>query len=230
MRASSMLPTAAYTNQTTRETTDFHITEIQTELVLATKLSMQLWIGSSKMTKSGNRSQLCTQTSSTATRPRRIRDLRIYKLAMSHYFNVNNGNTWCDNVAFHPGSDALLTLALRKEFNELVERANGVIQQVVSTFAEHHVGYVSITEGFGGHRFCEPDSNRVAQFISSNVWNWNIQPSFFPSDWKTNDGGTNNPISFPEPAVPVPMIPRRLLAKGGVEATLPSEEARLQLY
>ena len=126
-------------------------------------------------------------------------DLRIYQTGYVHYFNVDDGNTWCDKVSFHPGSEALLTLVLRKEFNELVERANGVIQQVVSTFSEHHVNYVSITESFGGHRFCEPDSNRVAQFTSSNVWNWNIQPSFFPPDWKTNDGGTDSPIPFPEP-------------------------------
>ena len=126
-------------------------------------------------------------------------DLRIYQTGYVHYFNVDDGNTWCDKVSFHLGSNALLTLDLRKEINELVERANGVIQQVVLTFAEHHVGYISITEDFGGHRFCEPDSNRVAQFTSSNVWNWNAQPSFFPPDWKTNDGGTDNPIPFPEP-------------------------------
>ena len=128
-------------------------------------------------------------------------NLHIYQTGYVHFFNVDDGNTWCDKWSFHPNSDAKLTLALRKEINELVERANVVIQQVISSFNNEHLGYVSITEGYNGHRFCEPDSNYVAQFTSSNVWNWNIQPSGV-AGWDYNKGDNfdpQNPLQFPEP-------------------------------
>lgn len=102
-------------------------------------------------------------------------DLRIYQTGYAHYFNVDPGSDWCNEYGFSlQFTGPPLSHALRADMNELVEQANRVIQQVTSSFADQHVGYVSITEGFDGHRFCEPDHTDYDEYYSGDVWYWNL--------------------------------------------------------
>ena len=103
-------------------------------------------------------------------------DLRIYQTGYAHFFNVDEGNTWCDKWGFWIARPRV-TLGLRTEMNDLIERGNRVTQDFISSLNKKKVGYISITEVFDGHRFCEPRHNIFNQFSSNDVWLWNLSPS-----------------------------------------------------
>ena len=101
-------------------------------------------------------------------------NLRIYYAGYAHYFNLDDD--WCNEESFavvrpivEGGSKPLLSHALRSDMNDLTESLNNVIKSVTAQFAKQNVSYVSISEGFDGHRFCEKDSFHFREYWSSDV-------------------------------------------------------------
>lgn len=47
---------------------------------------------------------------------------------------------------------------------------------------------MSVTEGFNGHRFCEPNHTYFDQFFSNDVWLWNAVPQILPSEQEGQPG------------------------------------------
>lgn len=56
-------------------------------------------------------------------------------------------------------------------------KMNDQIRAVADSFKDPKVHYVSITERFNGHRFCEAgSSSRENRYGSDNIWFWNVSP------------------------------------------------------
>ena len=122
-------------------------------------------------------------------------DVKIYYTGYAEFFNLDDD--WCNTETFHaiPGpKDALLSHVLRSDMNDLTVKMNNVIKSVTSQFAKQNVRYVSINEGFEGHRFCEKGSYHSNEYLSSNVWFWNLSPPFRSS------ANANTTTHFDDPA------------------------------
>nr|OQO23040.1 hypothetical protein B0A51_10074 [Rachicladosporium sp. CCFEE 5018] len=111
---------------------------------------------------------------------------QLYVLGYAHYFNEAPESDWCNDISFSVSSRELipntrpgLSHELRAKINSLTTMLNDQIRNVVSQFADRGVHYVSITEGFEGHRFCEKSSgDRLTDYYnnfwgSDDVWFWN---------------------------------------------------------
>lgn len=103
-------------------------------------------------------------------------ELRIYQTGYVHYFNVKPDGDWCNSTRFIPFRSPTLSRLVRLDINDLVDNGNRVIKEVTAEYADKHVGYVSITEGFNKQRFCEGESNWWQQYKDDYVWLWNILP------------------------------------------------------
>jgi hypothetical protein len=119
-------------------------------------------------------------------------DMKIYFTGYAEFFNLDDD--WCDGESFNaiPSSvngskKAFLSHVLRSDMNDLTDNLNNVIQTVTAQFAKQNVRYVSINEGFEGHRFCEKDSFHFIEYYGSNVWFWNLSPPlpFLPENANT---------------------------------------------
>jgi hypothetical protein len=108
-------------------------------------------------------------------------DVKIYYTGYAEFFNL--GDDWCNNESFNAipsfvdgSKKAFLSHVLRSDMNDLTNKLNNVIQSVTAGFAKQNVRYVSINEGFEGHRFCEKGSFHSNEYYSSGVWFWNLSP------------------------------------------------------
>lgn len=109
-------------------------------------------------------------------------DFFLYVTGYAHFFAVDDN--WCDGYSFgaYPSRQPKLTLKVRQAINGLTEDLNNVYQKVVMNFPHKGLRYISITEGFSGHRFCETPQwwqkpiwfNR--QYYGTTVWIWNLSP------------------------------------------------------
>ncbi|KAK6432913.1 Glucan endo-1,3-alpha-glucosidase agn1 [Oleoguttula sp. CCFEE 5521] len=111
---------------------------------------------------------------------------QLYVLGYARYFNEAPESDWCNDISFSvnrheliPNTRLGLSHELRAKINSLTTMLNDQIRDVVGQFADRGVHYVSITEGFEGHRFCEKSSgDRLADYYnnfwgSDDVWFWN---------------------------------------------------------
>ena len=109
-------------------------------------------------------------------------DFFLYVTGYAHFFAVDDD--WCDGQSFgaYPQRKPKLTLKLRQAINELTESLNNVYKDIVTKYNHKGMRYISITEGFSGHRFCEKPQwyqkpywfNR--QYYGTTVWIWNLSP------------------------------------------------------
>lgn len=113
-------------------------------------------------------------------------ELRFYQTGYVHYFNVEPDGDWCNTTSFLPSGPTLSRL-VRQDINDLVETGNRAIKEVTMEYANRHVGYVSITEDFDQHRFCEGNHQRWQEYLGEYVWLWNISPPGFTDS--TEDQG-----------------------------------------
>lgn len=118
-------------------------------------------------------------------------DLRIYQTGYAHFFNVDE--EWCNGESFGatpgiiPGAHKpKLSQQLRTDINDLIQQVNTVIQQVAGTFAENNFGFIDISPGFDGHRFCESGGTHLSQYYSDDVWFWNLSYPWFGPTNTTN--------------------------------------------
>jgi hypothetical protein len=123
-------------------------------------------------------------------------DVRIYHTGYAHFFNIDE--EWCNEESFGalpgivPGSHKpKLSQKLRGDVNDLVEQVNNVIQQTISTFSHSNFGFVDISPGFDGHRFCEAGGTHVGQYYSDDVWFWNLSYPWFGALRPTNSTDVN---------------------------------------
>ena len=121
-------------------------------------------------------------------------DLKIYYTGYAEFFNLDDD--WCNTKSFAilGNKKALLSHVLRSDMNDLTVKLNNVIKSVTAQFAKQNVRYLSINEGFEGHRFCEKGSNLVNEYLGSNVWFWNLTPAFLSS------ANVNTITHFDDPA------------------------------
>ena len=108
-------------------------------------------------------------------------DVKIYYTGYAEFFNLNDD--WCDNESFNAipsfiggSKKAFLSHVLRSDMNDLTDKLNNVIKSVTTQFAKQNVRYVSVNEGFEGHRFCEKGSFHTNEYYGSSVWFWNLSP------------------------------------------------------
>ncbi|KAK9770401.1 putative SGNH hydrolase-type esterase domain-containing protein [Seiridium cardinale] len=99
----------------------------------------------------------------------------------AHFFNVDDGSSWCNDPTFSLGWNTQaqpqkLLLGLRRNINDLVEILNLQIQRAVNDFKDRGVGYIDITKGFDGGRFCETHHTLLDQCWGNNVMLWNASP------------------------------------------------------
>jgi len=118
-------------------------------------------------------------------------------LTQAHFFNVNDN--WCSQESFGiiptglpspfpAGNQPKLSVAVREAVNDLTEQLNYKIEITVASFEDSlkgsqadrdsifHVKYIPITAGFDGHRFCEDNHSKVDNYLSGDVWFWNVSP------------------------------------------------------
>ena len=130
-------------------------------------------------------------------------DLRIYQTGYAHFFNIDKESGWCNNTKMLLVTGPKLSYEVRAAINELVEETNQVIQQVTASFKDRHVGYISITEKFSGHRFCEAGQHWWDLFFSGDVWYWNITPQIFQNP-QLLDGTPGALVAATQKSVPWP--------------------------
>jgi hypothetical protein len=103
----------------------------------------------------------------------------LYVTGYAHFSNLEDDEL-CNNASFgaRPGGDKpKLSHALREDVNHLTTAMNDKIQEIAGKF--QNVKYISVTEGFDGHRFCEKNHALDDQYFSSDVWLWNlVAPGF----------------------------------------------------
>lgn len=104
-------------------------------------------------------------------------------IGYAHFFNVDtSGPGTCDDWTFgaYIHNEPKVDLNLRLRLNSLMSDFNQRYQDVINGYTppdNKHLGFISITEGYDGHRFCEPGTTRDDQYSSANVYFWNL--SFF---------------------------------------------------
>jgi hypothetical protein len=120
-----------------------------------------------------------------ATKPGKQSDFNLYAPGYAHYFNIDSpASDWCNEASFNLNFwDAVnyrrttLSQPLRAKINSLTEMLNAQIMSVIGAVNDPRVDYVSITEHFKGHRFCEPGHNIFTDMYGSDyVWFWNASP------------------------------------------------------
>ncbi|OQO02303.1 hypothetical protein B0A48_11857 [Cryoendolithus antarcticus] len=121
----------------------------------------------------------------------------LYVLGYSHYFNEAPESDWCNDISFSvnrheltPNTRPGLSHELRSKINSLTTMLNEQIRDVVSQFADRGVHYVSITEGFEGHRFCEKSSGDPLTDYYNNFWG-----SYDVWYWNSGLRGLGTPVS-----------------------------------
>lgn len=112
-----------------------------------------------------------------------------YVPGYAHFFNTMTD--YCDNVSFDAHVSArrqpqMLVKKLRTDLNDLTTQLNIVIERVVNKYRLYGFRYVSVTEGFDGHRFCEAAEENFnnGQYFSRNVFFWNLS---LPNKERTDD-------------------------------------------
>ncbi|KAK6433099.1 hypothetical protein LTR95_010727 [Oleoguttula sp. CCFEE 5521] len=102
---------------------------------------------------------------------------QLYVLGYARYFNEAPESDWCNDVSFSvnrheliPNTRPGLSHELRAKINSLTTMLNDQIRNVVGQFADRGVYYVSITEGFEGHHFCEKSSGDKLADYYNNFW------------------------------------------------------------
>ncbi|KAK6065489.1 hypothetical protein SCUP515_11205 [Seiridium cupressi] len=108
-------------------------------------------------------------------------NFRLYVIGYAHFFNVDDGSTWCNDQTFSlfwntQAQPQKLLLGLRRSINDLVEILNQQIQRAVDDFKDRGVGYIDITKRFDGGRFCETNHTLLDQYWGNNVMLWNASP------------------------------------------------------
>ncbi|GIZ47217.1 hypothetical protein CKM354_001031500 [Cercospora kikuchii] len=120
-------------------------------------------------------------------------DFKLYVLGYAHLFNIDAPDSdWCNDKTFSVSASDFangrrppLSSGLRTAINDLTTRFNDRTPDVIKNMRSNKVQYVSTTERFNGHRFCEKDHNMYDQYFGSNVWLWNVSPDgLFPSSVK----------------------------------------------
>jgi lysophospholipase L1-like esterase len=105
-------------------------------------------------------------------------DFRLYIIGYAHFFDVRDDATWCDdftfNLPWHLNQRQNLKLDLRKQINGLVEDLNQGLRRSAESFGNNKIGYIDVSSGFDGGRFCEVGHNAWDQFFGPKVllWNW----------------------------------------------------------
>jgi len=95
------------------------------------------------------------------------------------------------------------SIPLRTEMNELVDLFNNVQEDVITHYPRdqsnsYYVHHLNVSDEFASHRFCEGKHNETDQWVSSDVWIWNLQYN------DGNTGGTDKPPDAPNAtAIPV---------------------------
>lgn len=110
-----------------------------------------------------------------------------YHTGYIQFFNNDTEGDWCQASGETFGIVPLfevqpvLTNAVRSRINQLVDDFNNVLKSVIAGYADKNFAYLEISDGFEGHRYCEPGSNHFKQYYDPNVWLWNVSPPFSDS-------------------------------------------------
>jgi hypothetical protein len=103
----------------------------------------------------------------------------MYLSSYAKFFNADAEP--CNDWSFAPAWrfwKPKLVQGLRKEFNDKLDAFHAVYSNIASTYApptNMHLGFIPISDGFEGHRFCEPQHTLADQWSSPDVWIWNLQ-------------------------------------------------------
>jgi hypothetical protein len=118
------------------------------------------------------------------------KDFKLYVMGYAHLFNDGPESAWCDDKSFTVNMKELirsrtpfggdprvkLTQAIRACINDLTTKMNAQIENVIRYRNDPRVVYISVTEAFNGHRFCEGNSNWYRQYFGTDSWFWNASP------------------------------------------------------
>jgi hypothetical protein len=105
-------------------------------------------------------------------------DFRLYVIGYAHFFDVRDGATMCNDFSLtlpwkwdHKEN---LVMDLRKQINNLTNTLNQGLKRAVENFGNDKIGYIDVTRGFDGGRFCEAGHSQWEQFFGNKVlmWNW----------------------------------------------------------
>lgn len=108
---------------------------------------------------------------------------KFYVLGYAHFFNTDSNFCNRRSIAVNPfSSKFILTPELRTAINDAMTNMNKEIQRAVADMNDATFGYVSITEGFAGHRFCEPGQEKDWPYTTNRAWFWSANVLATASD------------------------------------------------
>ncbi|KAH0536746.1 hypothetical protein FGG08_006418 [Glutinoglossum americanum] len=108
-------------------------------------------------------------------------EFHMYLSSYARFFNSDSDT--CNDWSFSPWWriwKPKLVKELRKEFNDKLDAFHNVYSTVIGSYATPsgmHLGFIPVSDGFDGHRFCEPNHSLKDQWSSDDVWIWNLQYS-----------------------------------------------------
>lgn len=111
----------------------------------------------------------------------------LYVILYAHFFNdQTSGPGTCDEWTFGAfpadeyvgGHSPKVTQPLRARMNSLMTDFNQRYMDAINAYkakrAYKHVGFISTTEKYDGHRFCEAGKTLGNQYSSADTWFWNF--------------------------------------------------------
>jgi len=106
------------------------------------------------------------------------KDFRLYVVGYAHFFNT--ADNYCSKLSFAPlaslgGDPPKVSVILRSDINDAVERVNLILRKAVKDAKDPRVKFIDISAAFDKHRFCEDaHSKKNDQWYSKDVWLWNL--------------------------------------------------------
>jgi lysophospholipase L1-like esterase len=137
------------------------------------------------------------KVTTTATKP----SFHLYVTGYAQFWNANTDQ--CDSTTYvlytnDPDNERQrMTKDLRNRMNQLLLKANSVIQDVVQNFrdnGEFRVSYVDIDAAFEGHRFCEDGNTEPQKQGEDRTNTWFFQ-------WNTPVGNLDDVVGPTGPAL-----------------------------
>ncbi|KAI9672163.1 MAG: hypothetical protein M1831_001976 [Alyxoria varia] len=123
------------------------------------------------------------------------KDFHLYQIGYAHFFNLGDEGAWCNEESFGVThlNQPKLTQAVRQRINDLTTLLNGKMQSAAGGYRaqnpdKQHVGFIDVSWGFDGHRFCEAAhapgnegckccTGYAGQYYNMDVWFWNLSPA-----------------------------------------------------